>query len=141
MHPHRQPSEHQPDPRCLSHGRAAYLERPRRARWHSAEKDGSLSLSNSLSGSLRPRSVAFDAAVLAQPRVERIAGDPSEGFMTYRQRSLVFGFPDYVSVRTLPAAGGSTLAIWSRSRYGRSDFGVNAERVSTWLGLLQPLEQ
>ena len=37
-------------------------ERPRRARWHSAEKDGSLSLSNSLSGSLRPRSVAFDAA-------------------------------------------------------------------------------
>ncbi|MDF2234521.1 DUF1499 domain-containing protein [Albimonas sp. CAU 1670] len=85
--------------------------------------------------------VAFDAAVLAQPRVERIAGDPAEGLTTYRQRSLVFGFPDYISVRTLPAAGGSTLAIWSRSRFGKSDLGVNAERVSTWLELLKPLEQ
>ena len=85
--------------------------------------------------------VAFDAAVLAQPRVTRIAGDPADGMMTYRQRSLVFGFPDYISVRTLPAPGGSTLAIWSRSRYGKSDFGVNRERVSAWLELLKPIQK
>lgn len=85
--------------------------------------------------------VAFDAAILAQPRTERIAGDPADDFMTYRQRSLVFGFPDYISVRAVPAAGGSSIAIWSRARYGTADFGVNEARVSAWLELMKPLQK
>ena len=50
-------------------------------------------------------------------------------------RSRVWGFPDYVSVRVLPgdAEGTSTLAILSRLRFGRSDVGVNAARMQTWL--------
>jgi Protein of unknown function (DUF1499). len=78
---------------------------------------------------------AFDAAARAQPRVERIAGGVEGLHATYRQRSATMGWPDYVSVRALPAEGGATLAIYSRSRFGESDFGVNAARVEAWLAL------
>lgn len=85
---------------------------------------------------------AFDAVALAAPRTERIAGSPEDGWMTYVQRSRIFGFPDYVSVRVMAAGEegatgeGSTLAILSRSRFGVSDFGVNRARVRAWLRAL-----
>jgi uncharacterized protein (DUF1499 family) len=31
----------------------------------------------------------------------------------------------------------ATLAVYSRSRYGRRDFGVNAKRVEAWLAALE----
>ena len=56
----------------------------------------------------------------------------------YRQRSLVFRFPDFVDVRYIPIDDHtSTLAIYSRAKYGYSDFGVNKKRVEMWLALLQ----
>lgn len=76
---------------------------------------------------------AFAAAVAAAPRTALIAGDPAALHATWRQRSLLMGYPDYVSARALPAEGGATLAIYSRSRFGRSDLGVNAARLSAWL--------
>lgn len=79
---------------------------------------------------------AFDRVALAQPRTRRIAGSPAELHATYVQRSAIMGFPDYVSVRALPAQGGATLAALSRSRFGRSDFGVNRDRLSAWIGIL-----
>ena len=83
---------------------------------------------------------AFDAHVMAQPRTTRLAGDPGDLWVTYVQRSLAFGFPDYVSVRffDLPD-GGATLAIYSRARFGTSDLGVNFARVEDWVAGLQPL--
>jgi uncharacterized protein (DUF1499 family) len=81
--------------------------------------------------------IAFDRVAMAAPRTRRLAGDPADGFTTYVQRSALFGWPDYISVRAVPVEGGSTLAIWSRSRYGYSDLGVNAERVEAWLSRLE----
>jgi len=53
------------------------------------------------------------------------------------QRSLIFRFPDTITVQVFPQTeGGSTLAIYSRSNYGRSDLGVNKARVQRWLGLI-----
>jgi hypothetical protein len=78
----------------------------------------------------------LDAAVMAEPRVSRLAGDPADGFVTYVQRSALWGFPDYVSVRAAPEDGGARLLVWSRSRYGYSDLGVNAARVERWLSAL-----
>jgi uncharacterized protein (DUF1499 family) len=75
----------------------------------------------------------FDAVASAAPRTERIAGSPDEGLVTYVQRSRVFGFPDYVSVRAVEVPGGSALIVWSRSRFGYGDFGVNKARVEGWL--------
>lgn len=53
-------------------------------------------------------------------------------------RSAVFGFPDMVAVQVLrEGEGRSRLVIWSRSVYGRSDFGVNQKRVRAWLDGLE----
>ena len=75
---------------------------------------------------------AIADAALGEPRTEILAGAPEEGRITFVQRSAVFGFPDYVTVQ----AEGENRAIWSRSRYGRSDFGVNAKRTERWLAAL-----
>ncbi|MGF1553997.1 MAG: DUF1499 domain-containing protein [Paracoccaceae bacterium] len=73
--------------------------------------------------------VAFDRAARVAPRTQVVAGSVEAGHVTYVQRSRLIGFPDYVSVKRV--AGG--LAIWSRARYGLSDFGVNERRVRGWL--------
>ncbi|MBL3568825.1 DUF1499 domain-containing protein [Rhodovulum sp. BSW8] len=80
---------------------------------------------------------AFDAVALAQPRTSRLAGAPGAFFMTYVQRSALWGFPDYISVRILPVEGGATWAAFSRSRYGHSDLGVNAKRLADWQAALE----
>ncbi|USG60929.1 DUF1499 domain-containing protein [Sneathiella marina] len=49
-------------------------------------------------------------------------------------RTKWVGWPDHVSIQILPASvSGSTLAIYSRSNYGRSDFDVNRDRIEGWL--------
>lgn len=78
----------------------------------------------------------FDSIAMAEPRVTRLAGGVAEGHATYVARSLVMGFPDYVSVRTLPAEGGATLAVVSRLRFGQSDMGVNRARLDRWMAEL-----
>ena len=59
------------------------------------------------------------------------------GQRVYVQRSLVFRFPDTIWIQVLPLdANRSTLAIYSRSAYGRYDFGVNRSRVQAWLAAI-----
>jgi hypothetical protein len=80
---------------------------------------------------------AFDRMAMAQPRVRRLAGGPEELLTTYVQRSFWMGFPDYISVREVDLGNGrSAFAIWSRSRFGYSDLGVNRARVESWLAAL-----
>lgn len=77
---------------------------------------------------------AFDAVAKADARVEVLAGSAADGFVTYMQRSAIFGFPDFISVRFIDLpAGGSTLAIYSRARDGQGDMGVNEKRVKRWV--------
>lgn len=88
-------------------------------------------------GSPRALMEALHEVATAAPRVRLLAGGPGELFATYVQRSSIVGYPDYVSVRALPAGDGTaTLAVYSRSRWGTSDFGVNAGRVSAWLAAI-----
>ncbi|MEQ8345956.1 MAG: DUF1499 domain-containing protein [Sneathiellaceae bacterium] len=69
-----------------------------------------------------------------QPRVTVLAQDAAERQLDIEQRSLLVGYPDTVTVRFIPLQGSrSTLAVYSRSHYGRSDYGVNKERVEHWL--------
>ena len=77
---------------------------------------------------------AFNKVALTEDRVEVLAGVAKDGFVTYVQRSAFFAFPDYISVTFSDAAdGGSTLAVFSRSQYGKSDLGVNEKRVNAWV--------
>ena len=74
----------------------------------------------------------------AQPRLARLAERDDGWQIDYVQRSARFRFPDIVTVRFIPTTPTqSTLAIYSRSLYGRSDLGVNRKRIETWLALLQ----
>ena len=82
---------------------------------------------------------AFEAMVQKQvPKVSRI--DERDGGMqiTYLQRSPVLQFPDGITVRFIPLSDKtSTLAIYSRSKYGRKDLGMNPARVILWLEALE----
>ena len=81
---------------------------------------------------------ALRAVAEAEPRVKRLAGDPAEGHVTYVQRSRLVGFPDAVSIRLEAAgAGGTRITVFSRSRFGYSDGGVNAARVTRWVAALE----
>ena len=73
-----------------------------------------------------------------QPRVELLAKYDAGQQFDYLQRSARFRFPDVITVRFIPVSPKqSTLAIYSRSIYGKSDFGVNRKRIDSWLKLLR----
>ena len=76
---------------------------------------------------------AFQDLIGATPRAEVIAGSAAAGHMTVLVRSRLVGFPDFVTVKVLEADGGTALAVFSRSKYGYSDLGVNKQRVDSWL--------
>lgn len=76
----------------------------------------------------------LDAIARATPRTTVLAGSVEEGMVTYVTRTRVVGFPDYTTARQ----DGATLRIHGRLRFGRSDFGVNRNRVDAWLAALQP---
>ncbi|MCU4655150.1 DUF1499 domain-containing protein [Roseibacterium sp. SDUM158016] len=81
-----------------------------------------------------PASVAtaLDAAARAEG-ARPIAGDLADGFATYVVRTRIMGFPDAVSIRLSPEGEGTRVEIFSRSRFGYSDMGVNAARVARWI--------
>ena len=78
---------------------------------------------------------AFKDTALTAPRttVKR----EGEGQVELVQRSLVFRFPDTITAQACPVEGGSALCVFSRSKVGYSDLGVNAKRVTAWLDALQ----
>ncbi len=80
----------------------------------------------------------FDSFVTGQPRIRRLAGSAEEGMITYVARSRIIGYPDYITVRVISLGDGrSTMAIWSRARFGYGDGGVNRRRVENWLRRFQ----
>jgi uncharacterized protein (DUF1499 family) len=77
------------------------------------------------------------SVIAAQPRIETGAVDDPAMQYDYIQRSAVMLYPDSITVRFIPLENGrSTLAIYSRSHYGNSDFGVNENRIQVWLAAL-----
>ncbi|MEM7423145.1 MAG: DUF1499 domain-containing protein, partial [Pseudomonadota bacterium] len=82
-----------------------------------------------------PRELLFllDAVAGQSSATSVLAGSLDDLWITYVQRTAVAGFPDYISVKAVETDGGAALIIWSRSRFGHSDFGVNRKRVQAWL--------
>ncbi|MBT4687691.1 MAG: DUF1499 domain-containing protein [Rhodospirillaceae bacterium] len=73
-----------------------------------------------------------------QPRITAGAKDGPGLQYDFVQRSKLMRFPDSITVRFIPLdESRSTLAIYSRSHYGRSDFGVNEARIQVWLAALE----
>ena len=75
--------------------------------------------------------------IASQPRVETRKADDAAMQYEFIQRTKLMRFPDIITVRFIPLEQRrSTLAVYSRSRYGRRDFGVNKDRVRAWLEAL-----
>jgi uncharacterized protein (DUF1499 family) len=75
------------------------------------------------------------AIAMATPRTELLAGQGVH--TTWITRSAIMGYPDYTTILIAPTATGSEVSIYARSRFGRSDFGVNRARVESWIKQLQ----
>lgn len=76
------------------------------------------------------------ADTLAQEeRVEIVERTDDGLYLRAVQRTRIMQYPDTIDVEFIPIDGGerSTLAIYSRSKFGRSDFGVNRARIRRWL--------
>ena len=69
---------------------------------------------------------------------EVVGGTWDSGFVTLVVRTPLYGYPDYVSVRVVEASAEmSRVTIFSRSRFGKIDFGANKKRVETILTALK----
>ncbi len=75
----------------------------------------------------------LDAIIMATPCTKRLAGSVDQGMITYVTRSRLWGFPDYTTVRLTQTGAAWVLAINGRSRFGKSDVGVNKARIDGWL--------
>jgi uncharacterized protein (DUF1499 family) len=83
---------------------------------------------------------------LAEDWAETIAGEsgivqvednPAAHRIVLIQHTPLLRFPDIITVEFVAIAPDrSSLAIYSRARYGRGDFGTNRKRVLRWLNRL-----
>jgi uncharacterized protein (DUF1499 family) len=76
---------------------------------------------------------ALHRIAATEPRVYPLGRFDDRLQAAYVARSRVLNFPDIVQVAAVPDGGGSWPVIYSRSVYGRYDFGVNRRRVEAWL--------
>ncbi len=81
---------------------------------------------------------AWDDMMQEKPDYKRLDRTDGENRRHYDTRTDGVGFPDRITVEFVPQGDSSSgLAIYSRSKYGYSDGGLNNTRV---LGLLADLE-
>jgi uncharacterized protein (DUF1499 family) len=102
------------------------------------------------------RAIAIPAPVFALPEArlaqlvrEMVVGEahtlivsdePTEHRIVAIQHTPLLRFPDIVTIEFVtPAPGRSSVAIYSRSRYGKGDFGTNQRRVMRWLEQIERL--
>ncbi|MEM1201543.1 MAG: DUF1499 domain-containing protein [Pseudomonadota bacterium] len=72
----------------------------------------------------------WDTMMAGKTQFQRLNGSDKLDRRQYEERSKLMRFPDRISVQFLelsPATSG--VAIYSRSKYGHSDLGVNEARV------------
>ena len=72
--------------------------------------------------------------VAAEPRTALVAEDSAR--LHFTQKSRLMGFVDDIYVEITADGEGARVSIYSASRVGYSDMGVNKKRVTHWLTLL-----
>lgn len=72
----------------------------------------------------------LEARIRNTPRTKHLSGSARELPMVFVHRSVVWGFPDVTRVWVEDG----NVHIYSHLIYGRSDLGVNKERMQDWLG-------
>lgn len=81
---------------------------------------------------------SFVAVAADQENTNLLALDREATQAEFMQQSRVFGFVDHITVGFITISEiESSLAIFSRSKIGLWDMGVNRRRIQTWLTLLE----
>lgn len=76
--------------------------------------------------------------ISGQPRVAMVSADRQHRTYAFVQRTRFLRFPDTITVRFVEIdAARSSVAIYSRSKFGRSDLGENRRRVESWLAAIE----
>jgi uncharacterized protein (DUF1499 family) len=87
-----------------------------------------------------PPAEAFRRALAAAQAMSGwtiVTNDPATGRIEGRQRTLFMGFTDDFVIRVVADGSGSRIDMRSESRQGRSDFGVNAQRIRAYMTALK----
>ncbi len=78
------------------------------------------------------------SVALSEPSTSELKCDPDcDRTLRILQLTRLMRYPDTVDIEVSAAPGGATLAIYSRSLVGGSDFGVNRKRIDRWLAALE----
>lgn len=81
---------------------------------------------------------AWEEMLAEQPRLQALRRDVTNIQIDYVQRTRLLRFPDLITVRFVPIdETHATVAIYSRSVWGKNDMGVNRRRVEEWLARLK----
>ncbi|HWA50254.1 MAG TPA: DUF1499 domain-containing protein [Dongiaceae bacterium] len=92
------------------------------------------------SASVHEVRAAWEKVLSREPRVKELHRDLQAMQIDYVQRSLVWRFPDIITIRFIPIGENkTTIAIYSRSVYGQGDFGVNKARIRAWVAKLNAM--
>ena len=83
--------------------------------------------------SVKELETLLDEALKPEQRLIKIQTTGNEDLAVYQQSSAFFKFPDRITIKFIPIdETHSTLAVYSRAKYGRRDFDVNKLRVKRW---------
>ncbi|MFZ2006781.1 MAG: DUF1499 domain-containing protein [Stellaceae bacterium] len=75
-----------------------------------------------------------------EPGIVIVADEPTRSRLVVIQHTQVLRFPDIVTAEFVSLDGDrSSIAVYSKSRYGSGDFGTNRRRVVAWLDRLRQL--
>lgn len=76
-----------------------------------------------------------------EERLERVDDKSDPTRLRFVQRTKLMKYPDTVNIKLIDfGEGRSTLALYSRSKLGSSDLGVNLQRAKRWLKRLSEFE-
>ena len=87
-----------------------------------------------------PMAKVFDESkvILVSMGMNVVDAEPIQGRIEATDTSLLFGFEDDLGVRLVQQADGTVrVDVRSKSRVGRSDFGINAHRIRAFIKSLQ----
>jgi len=75
-----------------------------------------------------------------EPNIAIVADEPAQHRLVVIQHTPLLRFPDVITVEFVAlGADRSSVAIYSRARYGKADFGTNRKRVLAWLSRISRL--
>jgi len=81
---------------------------------------------------------AWRRMLAGEPSIVIVADEPTQHRLVVIQHTPLLRFPDIVTAEFVALEGDrSSVAVYSKSRYGRGDFGTNRKRVLAWLDRLR----